>query len=232
MGFLLLMSHSSATSGEALNLMAKTSTEENAVALTTCVNTHRPLCGGLESSVTPDTIAASFYEKRLYLKTNLVGWGMLIGNIGLELTSGSRWSAALHGYYSAWDYFRSDVKFRTFAMQTELRYWFTNATHNGWFVAGHLGLALWNYALGGEYRRQDHKGNTPAYGGGFNFGYRKAMGERWHVEFSTGVGVYHAIYDKFINARNGEKLENAVHHTWVGLDNLAVSFVYNFNISG
>jgi hypothetical protein len=231
MSFLLLMLNSTAMSGEALNHKAKTSAAWDANVMETRVETRQQLCDELTTAGSADTLSTSCYEKHLYLKTNLIGWGMLLCNLGVEMTSGSHWSTSLHGYYSSWNYFHSNVKFRTMALQTELRYWLADATHNGCFVAGHFGLAWWNYALGGEYRRQDHKGHTPAYGGGLNFGYRKAIGERWHVEFSAGAGVYQIIYDKFINSFNGAKVENAIHRTWIGLDNLSVSFVYNFDIN-
>ena len=39
------------------------------------------------------------YEYSLYLKTNAVGWGMLISNLAVELAWGQYWSFVLPVYY-------------------------------------------------------------------------------------------------------------------------------------
>lgn len=52
----------------------------------------------------------------LFVKTNPVGWGMLIGNVGVEYQFSQRLSVELWIYYSALNYFHRTTKFRTFTL--------------------------------------------------------------------------------------------------------------------
>lgn len=170
----------------------------------------------------------------LYLKTNAIGWGMGVSNIAVEIDFGKRWSAQLPIYYSAVNYFTSTIKFRTFAVQPEVRYWFAGNMNDKFFLGAHFGLAYYNYALDGEYRIQDKDGDCPALGGGLSVGYRMPIGQsgRWKMEFSLGAGVYSLKYDKFYNTDrtpNGA-LSHTIEKTWFGLDHAAVSFSYMFNL--
>ena len=168
------------------------------------------------------------WTQQLYLKTNAVGWGMLVANVAVELDLSPHWSIALPVYYSAWDYFSHTVKFRTFNVQPEIRYWLRE--DDGFFFGAHLGLAYYNYAWDGDYRIQDKDKNTPALGGGLSVGYRLPISKnnRWKMEFSVGGGVYDLHYNKFHNQRNGFMVET-VKDTYFGLDQVAVSFSYMFD---
>ena len=99
-------------------------------------------------------------------------------------------------------------------------------------MGAHLGVGWYNFALGGEYRIQDHKGNRPAFGGGLALGYaldfKKAP--RWGMEFSLGAGIYDVKYDIFYNEPNGAYAERGVHDTFIGIDNAAVSFTYKIPV--
>ena len=168
------------------------------------------------------------WTQQFYLKTNAVGWAMLQSNIAAELDLSPHWSVALPVYYSAWDYFSHTVKFRTFKVQPEIRYWLRE--DDGFFVGAHLGLAYFNYAWDGDYRIQDKNRNTPALGGGLSVGYRLPISKnnRWKMEFSLGGGVYDLHYNKFHNQRNGYLVET-VKDTYFGVDQVAVSFSYMFD---
>lgn len=165
-----------------------------------------------------------------YIKTNLPAWGMLLTNIAAEFDCAPHWSVQLPVYYSGFNYFTSRRKFRTFAVIPEARYWF-RADNQGWFAGAHLGMAYYNIALGGSTRYQDHDGNSPALGGGINFGYRLGLGatRRWRLEFSLGAGVYHFDYDEFRNCHNG-LLTGRTRRTFAGIDNAAVSLCYTFDL--
>ena len=169
----------------------------------------------------------------LRIKTNGATWLLAIANIGVEYDFGTRWSVALPIYYSAWNYFTSTIKFRTFAIQPELRYWFDDC--DGLFVGAHFGMAYYNLALNHWNRVQDRSGKHPALGGGLSVGYRTPLSDdgRWRLEASVGVGCYHLDYDHFRNADHtsaGEFMYSRT-KTYFGLDNLAVSVVYSFDIS-
>ncbi len=155
---------------------------------------------------------------------------MAIANAAVEVDLCKHWSLNLPVYYSAWDYFSSTVKFRTFCIQPEVRYWLSKA-NDGWFTGAHLGLASYNIATDGEFRKQDHDGKSPALGGGLSVGYRFPISKdnRWKLELSVGAGVYKLHYDKFRNRPNG-LLVTTEKKTYFGIDQASVSFSYTFDL--
>ncbi len=170
----------------------------------------------------------------LYLKTNAIGWGMSVSNVAVEIDFAKHWSAQLPIYYSGVNYFTQTIKFRTFCIQPEVRYWFSGNMNDKFFLGAHFGMAYYNYAVDGQYRIQDKDGKRPALGGGLSVGYRMPIGKggRWKMEFSVGGGAYSLKYDKFYNTENtwqGEKAET-INKTWFGVDHAAVSFSYMFNL--
>jgi hypothetical protein len=174
------------------------------------------------------------WTRRLHVKTNTIGLAAGIANAAVEIDLAKHWSFTLPVYYSAWNYFKSTLKFRTLALQPEVRYWL-NEQNEGWFVGAHFGLGYYNYALDGDYRYQDHNRETPSLGGGLAFGYRTHLSKnkRWKMEFSLGAGVYDSCYDKFHNPSNtkdGLMVASAVNKTWYGVDQASVSIVYTFDL--
>ena len=169
--------------------------------------------------------------RHLYLKTNAIGWGLLMANIAAEIDFGQNWSAQLPIYYSEWNYFTETVKFRNFTIQPEIRYWFWGNNNDKLFVGAHFGLSYYNFAFNGDYRYQDKDGKTPAIGGGVSVGYRMPLSKdgRWKMEFSLGAGIYPLHYDNFINVHNGP-WSHIEKKTYFGLDHASVSFAYMFNL--
>lgn len=170
---------------------------------------------------------------RLYLKTNLIGLAALSANLAVEADFAPHWSVTLPVYYCAVDYFKSTIKFRNFTVQPELRYWPNAKGYNhGFFMGAHFGLMYYNFAIDGPYRYQDRRGRTPAIGGGLALGYRKAISknQRWHIEFTAGVGVYPLDYDVFENTPNYKEGQWVRRNkkTWWGLDQAAITLSYNF----
>ncbi len=166
---------------------------------------------------------------RLTFKTNMLGLSLAIANVAVEVDICKHWSFNLPVYYSAWDYFSQTIKFRTLAVQPEVRYWFSEQ-NDGWFTGAHFGLAYYNIATDGEYRTQDHDGKSPALGGGLAVGYRFPISKnrRWKMEFSIGAGAYRLHYDKFRNYSNG-LLKDTRKKTYIGIDQASVSFSYSFD---
>ena len=177
----------------------------------------------------PSKKRADIGIQRLYLKTNAIGWGMLISNLAVEADFAKHWSVTLPIYYSAMNYFTSTLKFRTLCFQPEVRYWL-NENNQGWFGGAHLGLAWFNYAKNGDYRYQDHNRNTPLWGGGISGGYRKAISRNqcWFLEFALGTGVYKLHYDVFYNEHNGRRIDTRK-KTFFGIDQAAVTLAYRFD---
>lgn len=167
---------------------------------------------------------------KLYVKTNAPAWLMLWVNAAVEYDLAPHWSVALPIYYSGWNYFTSKLKFRTFSVVPEVRYWLRE-DNMGFFVNGHLGLNLFNYAKGGEWRYQTYKGHTPALGGGVGLGYRWyfCKNHRWSMEAAVGCGVYRLDYSIFENIHNG-LIVGRRQRTFFGIDQAALSFAYSFGV--
>lgn len=179
------------------------------------------------------TPIAEQWHRTLSVKTNALGLGLAIANAAVEIDICKHWSFNLPVYYSAWDYFSETIKFRTLAVQPEIRYWFSekNLCNDGWYLGAHFGLAYYNIAANGEYRTQDHDGTSPALGGGLAVGYRMPISKnnRWKMEFSIGAGAYKLHHDKFRNYHNG-LLVYTEKKTYIGIDQASVSFSYTFDL--
>ena len=65
---------------------------------------------------------------------------------------------------------------------------------------------------------------------GLGYSLKFKKNPRWGMEFELGAGVYDVLYDSFYNENNGPYNEKAVRDIWIGIDNAAVSFTYNFDL--
>lgn len=173
------------------------------------------------------------WTRKLHVKTNAIGLGLGIANVAPEIDIAKHLSFTLPVYYSAWNYFKTTIKFRTLAVQPELRYWIS-PDNEGFFAGAHFGLAYYNFAADGDYRYQDQNGKKPAIGGGLSIGYVLPISDnnRWRIEFSLGAGVYAVHYDKFFNTPNTKEglMIDSGKMTYWGIDQAAISFVYTFNL--
>ena len=177
------------------------------------------------------------------LKTNIVGIGLLMANAAVEADLSPHWSLTLPVYYSAINYFKSTIKFRNLTVQPEVRWWprlhrYGDLYHNdGFFLGAHAEMSYYNFAFDGAYRYQDHRGHTPALGGGLALGWRHRLGGddgRWFMEYSAGAGIYPLDYDVFHNTpdvRDGQIVYRRK-RTYMGLDQVAVTVGYRFDRTG
>lgn len=177
-----------------------------------------------------DEEPADYWTRNLYVKTNAPAWLCLWINAAVELDLAPHWSVALPIYYSGFNYFTSKLKYRTFSVTPEVRYW-PKAENMGFFVNGHFGMDLFNCADGGDERYQTYKGHTPALGGGVGIGYRWyfCKNHRWSMEAAVGAGVYKLDYSVFQNIHNGLIIDRRK-KTWFGVDQAALSFEYSFGV--
>ena len=182
----------------------------------------------------PAASEPSKWTRQLHVKTNAIGLGLGIANLAVEVDICKHLSFTLPVYYSAWDYFKTTIKFRTLGIQPEVRYWF-RPDNEGWFVGAHFGMAYYNIAWNGDYRYQDHDRETPAMGGGLAAGYRTHLSKnkKWKMEFSLGGGVYQLNYDKFHNTpvtKEGLIVASSIKKTYWGLDQASISIAYAFDL--
>lgn len=166
---------------------------------------------------------------QMSVKSNLPVWLAAMPNIAVEFDLAHHFSIAASVYYSGWNYFKNDIKFRNLTIMPELRYW-PKRDNVGFFIGVHGGVAWYNVALGGDHRYQDHNGNTPAFGGGVNLGYKFPLrSKHWSMEVSVGAGAWKLDYDIFVNEQNG-KLTGRRKRMMYGIDNAALSICYHFGL--
>ncbi len=165
----------------------------------------------------------------LTLKTNVVALGLLLANAAAEVGIAERLTIHVPVYYSAVDYFSRTVKFRSLAVQPELRWYLPGI--DGLFAGVHLGAASFNFAGGGDWRVQDRGGDTPLLGGGLSLGWRTQFrrAPRWGLELSLGAGAYRLSCDRFVNEPDGPYVDT-VDRTYIGLDGFSVSLTYDFDL--
>ncbi|MBR4524815.1 MAG: DUF3575 domain-containing protein [Bacteroidales bacterium] len=166
-----------------------------------------------------------------YVKTNLLGLALLDANLAFEFEMGRHMSISLPFYYSAWDWFTPQTKFRVVGTQPELRFWFRD-NFSGPFIAAHGTVAWYNIALpNAEYRIQDRDGRNPAYGAGLNFGWKFRLDrnrrDRWGLELSAGGGWLHLDYDVYYNMEGG-RLVSSEAREYYGLDHASIAITYRF----
>ncbi|MCM1370101.1 MAG: DUF3575 domain-containing protein [Candidatus Amulumruptor caecigallinarius] len=186
---------------------------------------------GTAAEACSDTTAVctELRHKGWHLSTNAVAWAMAVTNITAEWDFMCHWSVALTVNYSGWNYGSATRKFRIFQVRPEMRWW-PRRKRSGFFMDAHLSFAYYNFALPGwEYRIQDRKARHPAPGGGIGAGYRIDLGKsgRWSLDGAVGCGIYSLKYDRFENRENGPFVDR-VNKFWFGIDNVAISLVYNF----
>ena len=181
-----------------------------------------------EDAVSEDA-AQQEWSRKLTIKTNAPFWALMIANGGVEVDLTQNLSFNLPVYFGTLDYFTSTVKFRTLALQPELRWNFSQA--KGLFLGAHFSLCYFNFAANANYRIQDRGGNTPMLGGGLTLGYKLHFPKnpKWGVEFALGAGAYRFDYDRFVNEENGPYVDT-VNRTYIGLDNASISFFYEFDL--
>ena len=200
-----------------------------------------PIFDGLAFNVQipPPITEPEEWMPHIYLKTNIVGLGMLMANLACELDIAPHWSFTLPIYYSGIDYFKSTVKFRNFTVQPEFRYWFSLKNdgryyyNDGLFVGAHFEMCYYNFAFDGKYRYQDYRGRTPALGGGLSIGYRThiSRSRRWKMEFSAGAGIYpldYSLFDNTPDVKEGQWMERRK-ETYIGLDQVTINIAYTFD---
>lgn len=128
------------------------------------------------------SLTMTIKAQRLAVKTDPVRWGLMMPNVGAELSIGDRWSMDLSVSGTQKPYWSHDAKL--FTLQPELRYWLSGRQMSRFYVGA---TALWSrYDM--KYESQMHEGDL--YGGGITFGYSWFLSTRWSLEAYGGFGIF------------------------------------------
>lgn len=170
------------------------------------------------------------------VKSNLLYLGTSTPNIGFEFWLADHWSLGLTGSYNPFLYPQWEdesgnlynPKLIHWTVVPEAKYWFCRA-----FERSFIGLhgIYGEFNIGGipfidKFKEARYQGY--AYGGGLSYGYQWAIGGRWGLEVSAGVGYLHLVYDKcdaFVCGLN----QGAYMRDYFGPTKLAVTISYYLN---
>lgn len=178
-------------------------------------------------------LPAATYGQKMGVKTNMLYWATSTPNLGLEVALSNKVTLSVAGGWNPFD-LRSKTyedgstvksKVKHWAVMPELKYWNCQSFQRSFWgihgIVGHFNMAdipfvqpLKDYRLQGD-----------AYGGGISYGYQWAMGKRWGLEASVGVGYLHLDYKKYEKEQCGEFLGDFT-HDYVGPTKVGLSFIY------
>ncbi|WP_099462921.1 MULTISPECIES: DUF3575 domain-containing protein [Parabacteroides] len=165
------------------------------------------------------------HAQKLAIKTNLAYLATTTPNLGLEVALGRKFSLDVSGNYNSWTFFPDGMSLRHVLVQPEFRFWPCKSFEGHFFgVHGHWA----KYNVGQipfipDLDKYTYRGNF--YGGGVSYGYHFAIGRRWGLELSLGVGYAYMEYNKYVCAECAELMGRYKRH-YYGPTKLGVSIIY------
>ena len=175
------------------------------------------------------------FAQNAVLKTNLLSDAFLNPNIAIEVKVAPKWSFDLSGEYNGWK-LSYDRRWKHWALQPELRYWFCTA-FSGHFVGVHLLGGQYNIGgfdgrwnlLGTDARKlKDTRFQGWFVGAGVSYGYAWILGTHWNIEAQIGVGYSYTRYDQFRCTGCGKKIRTDQPHNYWGPTSADINIVYIF----
>jgi hypothetical protein len=162
--------------------------------------------------------------QRIIEKTNLLWWGTLTPNVGMELYLSPRWSVDANFTYHPWKLSES-VSLRHWMISPEARYWFCR-TFEGSFVGLHALAGKFNvHAIPMTGLPDEYEYAGFMLGAGLSYGYHLPLARRWSMEFTAGAGFIRFDYDKYECKACREKVARGYYY-YVGPTRLGVSLIY------
>lgn len=180
-----------------------------------------------EPAPVPEPEPEPLRTRFIAIKTNALHLLMLSANAGIEVQVADRWSIDIPVWYSPYNMFSTQRKWRLLAVQPEGRRWLKQAGE-GHFLGLHAHLVGFNVAFKETERYQDP--NHAAWGFGLGYGFAKTFGKqnRWAVDFNIGAGFVDYKYDVYSNRKNGPILRSGSGTYW-GITRLGVSLAYRWH---
>ena len=159
-------------------------------------------------------------EQTIGIKTNVLYWGAITPNLGVEYAFARQWSLNVDGMYAPWT-FKDNKKYLAWGIQPELRLWCCEAMTRH-YVGLHYHYARFNIGQQ-DFRRDGH-----LMGAGLSYGYIWVIDSRWNIDFNIGLGYARLNYDKY-RQKCGQLEEHRERNYW-GPTKAGVTFVYKFHL--
>lgn len=138
------------------------------------------------------------------LRTNLLYWGTLTPNLGIELGVSPHSTFLLTGSINPWKAKNPDTEnkmLKHWLVSLEYRYWFCER-FNGHFIGvhgygGHYNISGYKIPFVFKEKKSDkYRYNGDIYGAGISYGYQFMLGKCWNLELNAGVGFGYTKYDR------------------------------------
>ena len=163
--------------------------------------------------------AAKAKAHSLSLRANLLRWGTLTPDLGVEWRLNRHVSILVNGSYTSWTWNSNDHRYALWEIAPEARYYIGKEKRG--YIGAIYKAGSFNYKLS-EIGKQ---GNL--MGGGLTGGYQLKLNKALNLDFSLALGCLHADYDKYIvidgiRVRQGKETKN-----WWGPISAGVTLVWN-----
>ena len=171
----------------------------------------------------PERLAAEAAAKAkahsLSLRANLLRWGTLTPDLGVEWRLNRHVGILVNGSYTSWTWNSNDHRYALWEIAPEARYYIGKEKRG--YIGAIYKAGSFNYKLS-EIGKQ---GNL--MGGGLTGGYQLKLNKALNLDFSLALGCLHADYDKYIvidgiRVRQGKETKN-----WWGPISAGVTLVWN-----
>ena len=163
--------------------------------------------------------AAKAKAHSLSLRANLLRWGTLTPDLGVEWRLNRHVGILVNGSYTSWTWNSNDHRYALWEIAPEARYYIGKEKRG--YIGAIYKAGSFNYKLS-EIGKQ---GNL--MGGGITGGYQLKLNKALNLDFSLALGCLHADYDKYIvidgiRVRQGKETKN-----WWGPISAGVTLVWN-----
>lgn len=153
------------------------------------------------------------------LKTNLIYWGGITPNIGIEFAFSPKVTMDVSGAYNPWT-FKNNKKMRFWLVQPEVRFWLCEK-----FEGHFIGIHAHGAQYFGGFKDKRYDGYLA--GGGVSWGYDWILSPHWNLEVTAGVGYARLWYKQSERIPCIKCYENR-HKDYIGPTKLGVTFFYIF----
>lgn len=162
------------------------------------------------------------------IKTNLLYWGLLAPNLGVEYYMSNHWSIGAEFAYTYLESETKDNRIKGWYAAPEIRYYLNSTDKNsGHYFNTKVNASHFNIM----YNEDGRQGWL--YGASLGYGYLVRLSKRLNFDFGLGLGVQYIDYDKYqfwpndANIKDDEYLGSFKTLYW-GVTDVRLGLTYRF----
>ena len=155
---------------------------------------------------------------RFSLRANLLRWGTLTPDVGLEWRVNGLWGILVNGSWTSWSWNGKDRRHALWEVSPEVRHYMGKEKRG--YIGAMYKAGEFNYKFSATGRQGD------LMGGGITGGYGLRLNDALSLDFSLAVGCLHADYEQYevqdgVRVRQGKESKN-----WWGPVGAGVTLVW------